>query len=220
MGADDWFRRPTWTAADRDAFDARLRRSRSNFHKAQYLRIQAAHLAEVGTPVLHEAALELLARLIRDHPEPSELASAHQQRGASLRALGRADEAIAAYEAAVDAQNRFPNVRTLAGLELAETLVALDRRSRFRDALDALESMSDDELVPVIRFRAATARALVCDALDEPDAAKKHALDALDAASRTESPFRWHPTFGLVGAVSLDLRARLEQLARRGGRRG
>ena len=44
--AEEWFRRKTWTQEDREAFFARLKRSRGLFHKAQYLRVQAYELAE------------------------------------------------------------------------------------------------------------------------------------------------------------------------------
>jgi hypothetical protein len=49
MSKTEWFRRTTWTPEDEASFRARLKRSRGSFHKAQYLRIQAEHLQEVGT---------------------------------------------------------------------------------------------------------------------------------------------------------------------------
>jgi hypothetical protein len=47
--ADDWYRRKTWTAEDREEFFTRLRRSRGAFHKAQYARIQAFELLTTRT---------------------------------------------------------------------------------------------------------------------------------------------------------------------------
>jgi len=76
----DWFRRSTWTAQDEADFQANLGRSRSIFHKEQYLRIQAARLAAVGSEPLIEAALRLLDQLISQFPHDSQLALAFQQR--------------------------------------------------------------------------------------------------------------------------------------------
>lgn len=215
MRAADWFRRTSWTADDCEDFHVRLRRSRGSGKKAQYLRIQAVHLAQVGAPALHEAALVLLEELLREHPVPIELAQAHCQRGASLRALGRGDDAIVAYQEAIAAQARFPNVRTLAALELAETALALDRRALFVACLAELANLGESELLPVTRFRAMAARACICESLGERTAARQHAADALGAAEATASPFARHRELGLVDAVPHELRARLERLAGR-----
>lgn len=91
MSITDWFRRSSWTARDREEFDARLQRSRGPANKAQYLRIQALHLAEAG---LHTAAIDLLDKLLREFPCRTELASAHQQRAESLAKLRQPDAAF------------------------------------------------------------------------------------------------------------------------------
>jgi hypothetical protein len=96
MSCTDWFRRSSWTDRDQEEFNARLQRSRGEGNKAQYLRIQAFHLAEAG---LDAAAIELIDRLITEFPQKTELASAHHQRAESLAKLGQADSAIAEYRA-------------------------------------------------------------------------------------------------------------------------
>ena len=68
MSSDDWYRRTTWTDTDRSEFHARLKRSSGDFHKAQYLRIQAHYLANAN---LTQGAVELLDQLIADFPDPS-----------------------------------------------------------------------------------------------------------------------------------------------------
>ncbi len=85
MSKPEWFRRSTWTDHDRDEFNARLKRCRGAGSKAQYLRIQACHLAEAG---LHANAIELLDCLIMELPERMELANAHLQKAKSLVVLG------------------------------------------------------------------------------------------------------------------------------------
>src|SRR5262245_4018263 len=76
---DTWYRRTSWSDLDRRAFFDRLARSRTRGNKAQYLRIQAVHLEETGRPALVRAALELLDMVVREWPEPSEVAQAYHQ---------------------------------------------------------------------------------------------------------------------------------------------
>ncbi len=104
----DWFRRTSWTPADPAAFMSRLGRSRKPFHKAQYPRIQALHLAREARPPLHGAALALLDLLLRDDPEASQLAAAHQQRAECLAALDRRIEALEELRLALEADRAVP----------------------------------------------------------------------------------------------------------------
>ena len=71
MSKTDWFRRTAWSDADREDFNARLKRSRGEGNKAQYLRIQAVYLAEAGH---HHNAIELLDRLFAEFPQKGQLA--------------------------------------------------------------------------------------------------------------------------------------------------
>ena len=104
MSSDDWYRRTTWTDTDRAEFHARLKRSRGAFHKAQYLRIQAHHLAKAN---LTQGAVELLDQLIADFPDPSQLAQAHLQYAECMLASDRVDDAVVAYRRAFDAEQAF-----------------------------------------------------------------------------------------------------------------
>ena len=83
----DWFRRTTWSPDDEREFFARLGRSRGPERKAQYLRIQASHLATAAPP-LHGPALALLDRLLAEYPGDLMLAQVHAQPGASHAAFG------------------------------------------------------------------------------------------------------------------------------------
>src|SRR5258708_1677279 len=113
MRNPEWFRRSTWTDQDREEFDAQLKRCRSASKKAQYLRIQAIHLAEAG---LHAAAIELLDQLFVKFPERIELTSAYLQKAESFAFLGQTEPAIREFRLALQAERDFPNVRTNAWL--------------------------------------------------------------------------------------------------------
>jgi len=57
--ANDWHRKTTWSEADQVGFFARLKRSRTAYNNAQYLRIPAKSLEGVGSHEMLKAALEL-----------------------------------------------------------------------------------------------------------------------------------------------------------------
>src|SRR5689334_20933906 len=83
-------------------FFERLKRARGSGSKAQYLRIQALHLQQVGEPACLRAALELLQLMVADYPEAIQLAQAHKQRAECLIAVGERDSGLLAYRDSLD----------------------------------------------------------------------------------------------------------------------
>lgn len=102
MGAD-WFRNTTWNDTIERTFDEKLGRARK---RDQYLRIQACTLAHSHP----EVALRLLDRYFALNDD-FDHAQAHVDRATALLSLGRVDEALAAYEAALARESAFPNLR-------------------------------------------------------------------------------------------------------------
>ena len=212
MRKPEWYRRTTWTSDDKTDFEAHLKRSRTSFHKAQYLRIQAVHLQQVGTDSLLHAAMELLDRMIRDYPEASQLSSAWQQRGQCSVDLGRHHDAIDAFRAALQVQRQAPGWRNEAHLDLGELIVQLRQRELYPEAIQALAEFGGGEVFPVSVYRHAVTRALIADAMGETATARGYAQQALAAAAKDESPFRYHRKLGLVRFVDPDVLARLREL--------
>jgi tetratricopeptide (TPR) repeat protein len=159
-----------------------------------------------------QAALELLDRVIRDYCEASQLSSAWQQRGQCLVDLGRHDDAIRAFRAALLAQRQAPGWRNEAHLDLGELVVQLRRRELYPEAIQALAEFGGDEVFPVSVYRHAVTRALIADAMGESAAARGYAQQALAAAEKDESPFRYHRKLGLVRFVDPDVLAKLRDL--------
>ncbi len=204
MSSPDSFRRTTWTAADAVDFHARLRRSRSS--KAQYVRIQALHLAKVGQ---HEAALSLLDQLFRDFPEPCELAQSYLQKAGSLAVIGREEEAIVAFFDCLAAQRDRPNVKTNGAIDFAWFVVQRQIKHLYDDAatlVDQYEADSGDWL-PIQRYMCATIRALLAIERNDIAAAREFAGAAAKAAAETHSGLRYHSTIGLV-SVNMDASVR------------
>ena len=95
MSDDGWYRSELWDETTRDAFEAKLARSRTPFHRAQYLKIQGTTLTATNKPREVEAGRALLERVIADYPEEVMMvANAHSALADSYLWDGGLSEAI------------------------------------------------------------------------------------------------------------------------------
>ena len=186
----EWFRNTTWDLAVEAAFDQKLSRAR---RKAQYLRIQACTIARSHP----EVALRLLDRYFQ-LPDNFDHAQAHADRATALLALGRTNEAIASYEAALAREATFPKLRTQAYMELPYLIATCGIREQYDRALQLLQASEARLMFPVDLFRRHAAQALISADQGDLTQAKVHADLALRASERDHSGFRYHPTVGLV----------------------
>jgi tetratricopeptide (TPR) repeat protein len=212
MGRDDWFRRTTWSSDDQAQFQARLKRSRGSFHKAQYLRIQAFHLAEVGK---HRAAIELLDQLFTECPERGEMAAAHSLYAESLLASGDETGALDAYRKCFEAQRKYPNARTNGALEFAFHVARRGLASLYSEAERALDEFHPEgrHTFPFERFMAWAARAIIAASKGEAETSSRFARSALAASRETFSGFSRHPTIGLVSTPDEVIVAKLAAIS-------
>lgn len=186
----DWFRNKTWNDAIERAFDEKLRRARK---KEQYLRIQACTLARTHP----EVALKLLDRYFR-LPDEFDHAQAHVDRAKAFLALGRENEAIGSYEAALTREAAFPKLKTQAYLDLPYLIATKGIRNRYDQALKLLQAHEARLMFPIDHFRWHAAAALIAADTQKPAIARMHAERALEAEAREHSGFRFHPSVGLV----------------------
>jgi len=187
----DWFRSTTWNDSVEQAFNEKLRRAKRN--RPQYLRIQAATLARSHP----EVALKLLDQHF-ELPEFFDRAQAHVDRATAFLALGRIDEAISAYEAALSREAAFPNHGTRAFLDLPYLIAVRAMRSLYERALEILTAHQKELVFPVDHFLWNASHALIALDLQQPSSARPFAERALEAAARKDSGFRYHPAVGLV----------------------
>lgn len=202
----DWFRNNTWNEKIARDFEQRLRRARK---KDQYLRIQAFTLAESNPQV----ALGLLDRFF-ELPNPFDPASAHVDRATALRALGRVEEAVDAYEAALECERRMPNIITEARTALPFLIATRQLRDHYDRALELLSKQDPDDVeFPVTHFLRHAAFSLIYSDLSKGKQARSHARHALGWAERKHSGFNKHVRLGLVGNEHARLRRRLREIA-------
>jgi tetratricopeptide (TPR) repeat protein len=197
MSTPEWFRRATLTDLDRQDFNARLLRSRGAGKRAQFLCIQAIHLAEAG---LHAACIELLDRLPAEYPDKTELASAHLQRAESLASLGQTGPAIDEFRAAFQAERDSPCVHTNAWLDFAWFAVERGLTDLYDEVLAAIKEFRDEAglTFPSIEYRYWAAQAVIAQTRNNHSAAHTFATSALAAASRDHSGLKYLAKVGLV----------------------
>ncbi len=213
MGRDDWYRRATWSAADREAFLARLKRTRSTGNRAQYLLIQAKCLRKTKDEQLVRAALELVELMLRDYPEKIFLARAQYERAECLLTLGNVGDALESYRQALAVEREFPNVRTGAALRFGWTVVERRLETLYEEALTALEHYGTSLALANERYVFNAIVALINAAWGHTEQAKRNAQAALRAALETHSGLQYHPEVGLVTDTGGPVYDRLRELA-------
>jgi tetratricopeptide (TPR) repeat protein len=198
--ANDWFRKTTWSEADQADFFARLKRSRGDGMKAQFLRIQAYHLEETQSLELVRVAVTLLDKMLIEFPQasPSELPSAYNQKATCLAALGKNGEAIDCYRLALDAE-RKTKCRTRAWLDFGRFICERMLFELFDEAVAILDEFKLNGLLfPIDTYEFSGIHAIIAARKRDIAKAKQFAAAALKAAAETKSGLRYHPTIGLV----------------------
>lgn len=194
----EWFRNDRWDEEIAARFEARLDRARQ---KAQYLNLQGYALLASRPDV----AAELFERaIVLDDPDQTARAALYL--GTARGLLGNFDGAIAALEAAIDAEVRYPMHRTAARLDQA-LLVALAKREDLYDVV--LQRLENEAVLP---FDDQWLSALVAQALIRGERGEKvadMAKAALTALGQVDERCDDLPGYLSVGL----LRSRIEALA-------
>jgi hypothetical protein len=211
VARDDWFRRRSWSSKDETEFFARLARSRGAVHKAQYLRIQAGELADVGRPKLTRVALDLLCKHLAEFSDPYERTQAHRDAAECHAQLGENDEAVKHFRLSIEENRRAPHIEPGTTLAFPWFIVSRQLTDLYDEALRTVESAH--AAFPVQLFEVAAVRAVISEFRGETHAAAHYAREALQAANLRESQFRYHRQLGLVGSEHSAVVERLKKLA-------
>ena len=217
MASDDWFRNTTWNNEIEAEFEARLKRSRGAFNKAQYLRIQASYLLDNSDKNNQLVGLRLMERLIKDYPtEEFSTIFGHEQIGDYFLKHGDIDIAEQQFRIVTDYyKNKKSRSGTsgIADLKLAETILTSNQADKFEEAYQLCKEYPIGELtMNSDKFYYAALAARLCDKMNKKEEAKDYAKTAITLSKITEPQFSRHKTVGLVNAADKQLRI-LEQIA-------
>lgn len=204
MSTDNWFRNTAWSEDIAAQFEAKLRRARQ---KEQYIRIQADMLATSHPHVAHA----LLDRYF-EMPDDFDHAQAYVARATAYLSEGKIDQAIASYEAALQREDQFPNLRTQAFIELPYLVAVGGIANYYVRAVEILNTHQERLMFAVDHFKWNAAQAFIAHACGRETSGKSFAKAALSAAAGGSSGFRYHPTVGLVQSSYSDIQSQLRGL--------
>jgi hypothetical protein len=216
MASDDWFRNKNWNATIETEFEARLKRSRGAFHKAQYLRIQASYLLNNPDRNIQQVGLLLMNRMISSFPnEEFSITLGHEQLGDYYFKTGDFNKAEHLFRIVTDrykTKNTRSGTSAMADLKLAETILNSDQSNKFEEAYNLCKEHPVDELTfNSDKFYYAELMAHLCDKMNKTDEAKYFAKSALEISKITKPQFARHKTIGIPSASTNQLRT-LEQI--------
>jgi tetratricopeptide (TPR) repeat protein len=216
MASDDWFRNNNWNDTVETEFEARLKRSRGAFHKAQYLRIQAGYLLNSSDKNIQVVGLRLMNRMISDFPtEEFSVIFGYEQLGDYYFKTGDFDKAEHYYRIVTDrykTKNTRSGTSALADLKLAEVILNSNQSNKFEEAYKLCKEHPVDELTfNSDKFYYAELMAHLCDKMNKIDEAKYFAKSALEISKITKPQFSRHKTIGIPSASTNQLRT-LEQI--------
>ncbi len=216
MANDDWYRNKSWDNEVEADFEARLKRSRGAFNKAQYLRIQASYLLDSSDNKIQLVGVSLMERLIKDYPT-EEFSAIFGQEQLGDFYLDKKDYKQAEHFFRVvtnfyqDTKSRS-GTTTLGDLKLAETILRSNQTDKFEEAYQLVIDYPISELTfNDSKFYYAELRTHLCDAMNKKAEAKEFAKTAIELSKITKPQFSRHKTVGLVKASDRQLRT-LEQI--------
>jgi len=217
MATDEWYRNTTWDNNIEADFEARLKRSRGAYHKAQYLRIQASYLLGNSDIDNQHVGIRLMDRLIKDYPtEEFSTIFGNEQLGDYYFKSGNYDKAEKHYRLVTEhyINNSRGGTSATADLKLAETILIANWKDKFEEAYGICKNFPIDKaFLNSEKYYHATLTAQICDKLDKREEAKYFALLAIEMTKITEPQFNRHKTVGLVRATDKQLKT-LEQIAK------
>lgn len=216
MVNDDWYRNKSWNNEVEADFEARLKRSRGVFNKAQYLRIQASYLLDSSDKETQLVGVSLMERLIKDFPT-DEFSVIFGQEQLGDFYLDKKEYKEAEYFFRV-VTNYYQHKKSrsgtsaLADLKLAETILRSNQADKFKEAYQLVIDYPVSELTfNDSKFYYAELRTQLCDAMNKKAEAKEFAKTAIELSKITKPQFSRHKTVGIVKASERQLR-KLEQI--------
>jgi len=210
----DWGYSTDYSPTAMADFEKRLSRARPG-DRAQNLRVKAVVLSGLCEPKADSIAIELLSRIISEHPEVwYEVNFAHEWLGSMYERMGKFEDAEREYRWVVKSYETSEKSRSgtsgVCELTLAELIIRTSQSGKFLEAVDLITQAAKAKAISFRSdwFRYWLAAARLAHLIGKDEDAADFAQKALDLAAVKEPQYPRHPT---VGNVKLD-RAILKEL--------
>jgi len=218
MSKDDWFRNTNWNDQIESEFEAPLNCSRGDYHKAQYLRIQASYLLNSTKKTLQEKGIEYMERVIKNYPEEhSSTILGNEQLGDYYLENGSFSKAEKYFRIVVEhyySKNRS-GTTGIADLKLCQTILESEQSDKYdyayKIATEKFEKTGGNLMMNNNKFYYANLMAQLAYKMDRKDEASEFAIAALKLSKITEPQFTRHKSVGIIKAKTEQLK-RLEKI--------
>jgi len=212
MSKIDWYINPNWNEQIETEFEIRLKKSRSNFHRAQYLKTQAYCLLNSDIKSFQEKGIELMNRLFKDYPnEKFSIIQGNELLGDYYLQSGLFDKAEKYLRTVTEYYYSETRSGTsgLADLKLSETILKSKKLDKLPNAYDiATEKFNKTggELnMNSDKFYYSDLMANLCNEMNKKEEASEYAKYALKLSDISKPEFIGHKTVGLVKASDKQL---------------
>ena len=191
----DWFRGSDWSPQDQTYFYQKLNNQRSNWAKAQSLRVKALGLAESKRENLTREAILLLNQAAQLDESDNE--SVYLQMAECYEFLGDITKAIHYYKKSLSAHEMHPNLFTQAPNEYTECIILNELEDLYSEALEIINNKA---LLFTVdhNFAYHVVRAFLFDAMNNPSLVPDEIFRAFHFAEMKQSEIASHPKMGLV----------------------
>jgi tetratricopeptide (TPR) repeat protein len=201
---DDWFRGDNWEKETQEVFEKKLKRVRSSFNKAQYLRIKANYLIKSNKASSIEAGVCLYKRLINEFPlEKTEAYSAYEILGDYYKRNKDYETSELHYRACL---NYYKESRSgtsgIVDIKLAELIIESKQAEKYEEMFkiltDNFKETNGDLTFNDEKYRYFKALALLLFNLKKIEEAKEYAKMALQLSNIKDPQLDKHPQVGII----------------------
>ena len=200
----EWYLGDNWDKETQQMFEQKLKKSRGNYNKAQYLRIKGSSLLKSKHSQERNAGVELLGRVINEYPnEISNVMFAYEQLGDYFFFKEEYANAEFNYRRSISyyKQHGRSGSSGLGDIKLAETIFKASKSDKFLEVYNLLtddfEKTGGELLLNDDIFRYYSVLAKISNSLCNKNEAKRYAQRAMQVSSIKEPQINSYPQVGI-----------------------
>lgn len=194
----DWFRQSNWNKEIEEHFLKKLSRARKE-SRAQYLKIQAIELIETKNLAVLCAAEMLIQKLLNDYPENKiDRSQCFLSLGDISKFHGDSISSLDYYRKAIDHEEVYPNVKTRAYLDFAETVIKLEKQEYYSLVQSLILNRVKNSPFLIERYMSYSFLSIIDFRKGNISEAFEYSVLADQSASAETANLRYHKDLGVV----------------------